>query len=83
MEQTREAENESYKKWRELMGEVVRVAADKVELKPKEETEYEMFKRCKEERQAKENKSVKRAAKGLIRKKEMKTMKTYFSKRKK
>jgi hypothetical protein len=57
------------------------VAARKVEKKDKEETHTEMFVRINAAKVVKENKSVKTAAKKLLKKKKLKKISTFFVKK--
>lgn len=67
--------------YRKDLARVVTIAASKVEKKPKEETNLEKFRRISEEKEAKRVKGVKKAAKSLVKKKEMKSLTTYFKKK--
>jgi hypothetical protein len=66
---------------REEFAAAMLVAARKVEKKDKEETPTEMFVRINEAKVIKGNKSVKSAAKKLVRKKKLKKISTYFVKK--
>jgi hypothetical protein len=66
---------------RQQMADAVALAAAKVKKSPKVETAPECFQRIRAEKQAKENKSVKRASKVLVKKKKIKKMTSYFSKK--
>jgi hypothetical protein len=68
-------------KARQQMSQVVAIAASKVEKKTKEETNTEKFKRITAENNEKNIRSVKRAAKGLIKKKKIKKLTAYFYKK--
>jgi hypothetical protein len=57
------------------------VAGAKVEKKDKEETPRELFQRIKVAKVLKENKSIKSAAKKLLKKKKLKKLSCYFAKK--
>ena len=61
------------------MREAVEVAARKVKKEPKTETPSEKFVRIREETESKRNKSVKRAAKSMVKKKTIRKMTSYFT----
>ena len=60
------------------MAQAIQIAARKVELKNKEESASETFHRVTEEKALKINRGVKRAAKQMIKKKQMKKLSSYF-----
>jgi hypothetical protein len=62
------------------MTKAFQLAARKVEKKPKEETGGEMYQRITAEKEAKTNRSLKKAAKTLLKKKKIKKLTTYFRK---
>ena len=66
---------------REQMRKAVAIAAEKVEKGPKAETGHEMSVRIHEEKETKKNKSIKRAAKSMIKKKKMRGLSAYFAKK--
>jgi hypothetical protein len=76
-----EEESTGMTKAHEQMSKAMAIAAKKVEKKEKEETGSEKFKRIAAEKEEKKIKTVKRAARGLIRKKKIKKMTTYFGKK--
>ena len=63
------------------MRKAVELAAKKVKKEAKAETPGEQFLRIRQETEAKRNKLVKRGGKSLIKKKLIKPMTTYFSKK--
>ena len=67
--------------YREQFTAAMVVAARKVEKKDKEETPTEMFVRMNAAKVVKENQSIKRAAKKLVKKKTLKKISSYFIKR--
>jgi hypothetical protein len=67
--------------YREQFTAAMSVAARKVEKKVKEETPTEMFVRINAAKVVKENKSVKTAAKKLLKKKKLKKISTFFVKK--
>jgi len=66
---------------REQMRKAVEIAAKKVKKEPKAETNLEMSMRIREEKDIKKTKSIKRATKSLIKKKKMRGVGAYFSKK--
>ena len=64
---------------RDQMREAVEVAARKVKKGPKTETQSEKFVRIRQEKETKNNKNVKRAAKNLVKKKKIQKMTAYFT----
>lgn len=66
---------------RDQMRKAVELAAKKVKKETKAETPGEQFLRIRQESDAKRNKLVKRGAKRLIKKKLIKPMTSYFSKK--
>jgi hypothetical protein len=77
-EATMEKDSASMTKAHEQMSKAVAIAARKVEKKEKEETGAEKYRRISAEKEEKKIKSVKRAARGLIKKKKIKKMTAYF-----
>jgi hypothetical protein len=69
------------KNYREQFTAAMVVAAAKVEKKDKEETPNECYERIKVAKILKENKSVKSAAKKLLKKKKIQKMTCYFSRK--
>jgi hypothetical protein len=67
--------------YREEFTAAMSVAARKVEKKDKEETPTEMFVRINAAKVIKENKSIKSAAKKLVKKKKLKKISTFFDKK--
>jgi hypothetical protein len=65
--------------YREQFTAAMVVAARKVEKTVKEETPTEMFVRINAAKVAKENKSIKSAAKKLVKKKKLKKISTFFN----
>jgi serine protease inhibitor len=63
------------------MAKAVQIAARKVVFKRKEESAGEAFRRIKEEKEVKINRGVKRAAKQMLKKKQMKKVSSYFIKK--
>ena len=61
------------------MAAAIQLAASKVEKKPKEESGSESFRRIQSTKEAKINRGVKRAAKQMIKKKQMKALTSYFA----
>jgi hypothetical protein len=59
----------------------VQIAARKVELQPKAESGFEMHTRINSDKDLKKNKAVKRAAKKMVKRKEIKKMTAYFVKK--
>jgi len=66
---------------RRKMALAFQVAAGKVEKKEKKETNGEMHKRIMEEKEAKLNRGVKKAARTMVKKKEIKKLTAYFGKK--
>jgi predicted Zn-dependent protease len=60
------------------MARAIQIAARKVKLLPKAESGFEMYTRINSDKVKKKNKAVKRAAKKMVKKKEIKKMTTYF-----
>jgi hypothetical protein len=60
------------------MAIAVQIAARKIELLPKAKSGFEMFTCIQLEKEVKKNKSVKRAAKKMVKKKEIKKISSYF-----
>jgi hypothetical protein len=67
--------------YREQFTAAMVVAGAKVEKKDKEETPREVFQRIKGAKTLKENKSIKSAAKKLVKKKKIKKLSCYFIKK--
>jgi hypothetical protein len=65
---------------RQQMAGAIAIAANKVPKRPKEETPSETFQRIRAQKEDKQNKGIKRAAKVLLKKKKMKKMTSYFNK---
>jgi len=63
------------------MAKAMQIAARKVDLKNKEESASETFRRVKEEKELKINRGAKRAAKQMIKKKQIKKLTSYFVKK--
>ena len=63
------------------MAKAMQIAARKVDLKNKEESASETFRRVKEEKELKINRGAKRAAKQMIKKKQIKKLSSYFAKK--
>ena len=63
------------------MAKAIQIAARKVDFKNKEESASETFRRVKEEKELKINRGVKRAAKQMIKKKQIKKLLSYFAKK--
>ena len=63
------------------MAKAIQIAARKVDLKNKEESTSETFRRVKEEKELKVNRGVKRAAKQMIKKKQIKKLSSHFAKK--
>jgi hypothetical protein len=63
------------------MAIAIQIAARKVELQPKAESGFEIFNRIHLEKEEKKIKSVKRAAKKMVKKKEIKKISSYFLKK--
>ena len=63
------------------MAKAMQIAARKVDLKNKEESASETFRRVKEEKEKKINRGTKRAAKQMIKKKQIKKLSSYFAKK--
>ena len=66
---------------RRKMALAFQVAAGKVEKKEKKETDGEMHKRIMEEKEAKLNRGVKKAARTMVKKKQIKKLSAYFGKK--
>ena len=66
---------------RRKMALAFQVAAGKVEKKKKQETNGEMHKRILEEKEAKLNRGVKKAARTMVKKKQIKKLSAYFGKK--
>ena len=66
---------------RSQMAKAIQLAARKVAFKKKEESADETFRRIKEEKELKINRGAKRAAKQMIKKKQMKKVSSYFKKK--
>lgn len=66
---------------RDQMKKAVEIAARKVKKEPKAETGQEMFLRIRQESETKKNKGIKKAAKSMVKKKTIKKMTGYFSKK--
>ena len=66
---------------RSQMAKAVQIAARKVVFKTKEESAGEAFRRIKEEKDLKINRGVKRAAKQMLKKKQIKKLSAYFIKK--
>ena len=60
------------------MAKAMQIAARKVDLKNKEESASETFRRVQEEKEKKINRGAKRAAKQMIKKKQIKKLTSYF-----
>ena len=60
------------------MAKAVEITARKVPFKPKEESVSESFRRITLEKEARKNCQVKRAAKKMVKKKQIKKMTAYF-----
>jgi hypothetical protein len=63
------------------MAKAFQVAAGNIEKRPKEESDGEMYRRITEEKEEKRNRGVKKAARTMVRKKKIKKLTTYFSKK--
>jgi len=63
------------------MAKAMQIAARKVDLKNKEESASETFRRVTEEKELKINRGAKRAAKQMIKKKQIKKLTSYFVKK--
>jgi hypothetical protein len=63
------------------MAKAFQVAAGKVKKQPKEESNGEMNRRITEEKEAKRNRGVKKAAKTMVKKKKIKKLTTYFGRK--
>ncbi len=59
----------------------IQIVARKVELQPKAESGFEMHTRINSEKYLKKNKAVKRGAKKMVKRKEIKKMTAYFLKK--
>jgi 2-oxoglutarate dehydrogenase complex dehydrogenase (E1) component-like enzyme len=81
MEVTTVAEDNSAQHYRQQFAAAIAVAACKVEKKEKEEMPAEMFQRITAAKVIKENKSIKSAAKMLVKKKKIQKISTYFHKK--
>ena len=66
---------------RRKMALAFQVAAGKAEKKKKQETNGEMHKRILEEKEAKLNRGVKKAARTMVKKKQIKKLSAYFGKK--
>jgi hypothetical protein len=66
---------------RSQMAKAIQIAARKIELQPKSESGSEMHSRIILEKEEKKNKSVKRAAKIMVKKKQIKKLSAYFEKK--
>jgi hypothetical protein len=66
---------------RSQLATAIQIAARKVELQPKAESGFEMHTRINSEKDLKKNKAVKRAAKKMVKRKEIKKMTAYFLKK--
>jgi hypothetical protein len=67
--------------YREQFTAAMLVAARKVEKRDKEETPTELFRRISAAKSIKENKSIKSAAKKLLKKKKLQKISTFFVKK--
>jgi hypothetical protein len=63
------------------MAKAVQIAARKVAFKKKEESAGEAFRRIEEEKDLKINRGAKRAAKKMLKKKQLKKVSSYFIKK--
>jgi hypothetical protein len=66
---------------RSQLATAIQIAARKVELQPKAESGFEMHTRINSDKDLKKNKAVKRAAKKMVKRKEIKKMTAYFVKK--